>query len=145
MSTVMTSAPAEQMKMHSATPSFFGIVRGEFFKIMRQRLNWILLVLLGGAVTLPYLIEFTVPRLKTDLTSSASSQLDFFYAGMEINLAILRVFIGIFLLILTARVIGLEYQLGTIRVLLGRGVGRLQLLLAKLLAVVIVALTLLIG
>src|SRR5207247_4332322 len=56
------------------------------------------------------------------------------------NLAILRVFIGIFLLVLTAFVIGLEYQLGTIRILLARGVGRLQLLTAKLLAVVIIAL-----
>ena len=55
-----------------------------------------------------------------------------------------RVFTGFFLLILTARMIGLEYQLGTIRVLLSRGVGRLQLLFAKLLTVVIIALVLLV-
>ena len=55
-----------------------------------------------------------------------------------------RVFTGFFLLILTARMIGQEYQLGTIRVLLARGVGRLQLLFAKLLTMAIIALILLI-
>src|SRR2546429_1109115 len=60
------------------------------------------------------------------------------------GLAILRAFGGIFLIILTARVIGLEYQLGTIRILLARGVGRLQLLLVKLLTIVLVALLILV-
>jgi ABC-2 type transport system permease protein len=56
------------------------------------------------------------------------------------NLLVLRVFIGFFLIILTANVIGREYQLGTVRILLARGIGRVQLLLAKVSAVVIVAL-----
>jgi len=144
MSTVMTPAAAEhtQGQRQNTRPSFFGIVRGEFFKILHQRLNWIMLILLGGIITLPYLIELSVPRIKAGLTGPASGQLSFFYNGMEANLSILRVFIGIFLLIMTARVIGLEYQLGTIRILLGRGVGRLQLLLAKLLTIVLVALAL---
>src|SRR5205823_4601990 len=68
----------------------------------------------------------------------------FYYNILSISLSILRVFTGIFLLILTARTVGLEYQLGTIRVLLSRGVGRLQLLFAKLLAVVLIALGLLV-
>jgi ABC-type transport system involved in multi-copper enzyme maturation permease subunit len=41
--------------------------------------------------------------------------------------------------------VGLEYQNGTIRVLLARGVGRLQLLGAKLLTVAAVALVILVG
>ena len=53
----------------------------------------------------------------------------------------MRVFTSFFLLILTARVVGLEYQLGNIRVLLACGIGRLQLLFAKLLAVVVIALS----
>jgi ABC-type transport system involved in multi-copper enzyme maturation permease subunit len=44
------------------------------------------------------------------------------------------------MIILTARLIGMEYSGGTIRVLLGRGVGRLQLLFGKLTALTIIAL-----
>ncbi len=140
--TVTTPAPAEQIiKIHSAKPSFFGILRGEFFKIRHQWITWILLVLLLGAMVLPYIVESTAPNIKTQLLTAP---LHFFYNQMSIGLSVLRVFTGIFLLIVTATAIGLEYQLGTIRVLLSRGVGRLQLLSAKLLAVAIIALLLLV-
>lgn len=140
--TVTTSTRAEHtLKLHNAKPSFFGMVRGEFFKIGRQRTNWILLVLLLGVIVLPYIIEMTAPNVKTNIETNP---LHFFYNVLSTGLAILRVFTGISLLILTARTIGLEYQLGTIRVLLSRGVGRLQLLFAKLLTVVVIALLLLV-
>jgi ABC-2 type transport system permease protein len=139
VNTVVTAAPAAQIKVHNSTPSFPGIVRGEIFKITRQWTTWILLVLLLGTIILPYIIVSTAPNIIDNLRKAP---LNFFYNEMEIDLSVLRIFIGIFLLVLTARVIGLEYQLGTIRVLLARGVGRLQLLSAKLLTIVIVALTL---
>ncbi|HEX6122126.1 MAG TPA: ABC transporter permease, partial [Ktedonobacterales bacterium] len=60
------------------------------------------------------------------------------YRELGTNLTILRVFSGALLIIVTARLIGMEYSGGTIRILLGRGVGRLQLLGAKLLAAFIV-------
>jgi ABC-type transport system involved in multi-copper enzyme maturation permease subunit len=144
MSTAVTTpAQAEQaLKLHNAKPSFFGTVRGEFFKIGRQWTNWIMLVLLLGVIVLPYIIEMTAPNVKTNIQTNP---LHFFYNVMSIGLSILRVFTGIFLLILTARTVGLEYQLGTIRVLLSRGVGRLQLLFAKLLTVVLIALGLLVS
>ncbi len=142
MSAVVTSAPAEQIaKLHNATPSFFGTVRGEFFKIMRQWTTWIMLVLLLGVIILPYIIELTAPSVKTNIQTNP---LHFFYNVLSFGMSILRIFTGIFLLILTARVIGLEYQLGTIRVLLSRGVGRLQLLFAKLLTVAVIGLVLLV-
>ena len=142
MNTVLTSAPSAHIKLHSSKPSFPGILRGEIFKITRQWTTWIMLVLLLGVIVLPYIVELTAPNITDNLRHTP---LNFFYNEMEISLSVLRVFIGIFLLILTARVFGLEYQLGTIRVLLARGVGRLQLLSAKLLAVVLVALTLFAG
>jgi ABC-2 type transport system permease protein len=142
VNTVVTTIPAAQIKIHSSTPSFPGIVRGEFFKISRQWTTWIMLLLLLGAIALPYLIALTAPNITDNLRHTP---LNFFYNEMEIDLSILRVFIGIFLLILTARVIGLEYQLGTIRILLARGVGRLQLLAAKLLTIAVVALILFAG
>ena len=143
MSTAVTTpARAEHtLTMHNAKPSFFGTVRGEFFKIGRQWTNWIMLVLLLGVVVLPFVIEMTAPNVKTNIQTNP---LHFFYNVLSIGLSILRVFSGIFLLILTARTVGLEYQLGTIRVLLSRGVGRLQLLFAKLLAVAVIALGLLV-
>ncbi len=116
-------------------------MRGEFFKIRRQWTTWIMLVLLLGVTILPYIIEATAPHT---LTNIQTNPLHFFYNLLSIGMSIVRVFTGFFLLILTARVIGLEYQLGTIRILLARGVGRLQLLFAKLLTVALIALILLV-
>ncbi len=140
--TITTPAPAEQVaKLHNATPSFFGIVRGELFKIRRQRTTWIMLVLLLGVMILPYIIEWTAPNVQGNIQTDP---LHFLYNVLSVGMSIVRVFTGIFLLVLTARVIGLEYQLGTIRVLLSRGVGRLQLLSAKLFTVAVIALVLLV-
>lgn len=137
---VITPKPTEQIHLHRSKPSFFGTVRGEFFKIARQWTNWIMLVLLLGVIVLPFIVEMTAPNTKTNIQTNP---LHFYYNILSITLSILRVFTGIFLLILAARTVGLEYQLGTIRVLLSRGVGRLQLLFAKLLAVILIALGLL--
>jgi len=141
MSTTITTAEAKHIPLHNARPSFLGLVRGEFFKVMRQWTTWIMLVMLLGVIVLPYLILGTVPDAAARINSDP---LHYFYNVLSIGLSIVRVFTGFFLLILTARMIGLEYQLGTIRVLLSRGVGRLQLLFAKLLTVVIIALILLV-
>src|SRR5713101_6072417 len=105
--TIMTSASA----MHTAKPSFLGMLRGELFKVPRQWITWIMAVLLLGIITLPYLVRLTVPDIKNTIDHTA---LQFFYQDMESDLTILRAFGGIFLLVLTPYVIGLEYQLGTI-------------------------------
>lgn len=144
MSTVMTptSAQTEYMQGRSLKPSFWGTTRGELFKIRKQWTTWIMLVLLAGIIAAPYIVEGTVQRIKDEVTSTP---LHLLYNVSQSDLAVLRIFVGIFLLILTARVFGQEYQLGTIRILLARGVGHLHLLFAKLLAVAIVALLVLIA
>jgi ABC-type transport system involved in multi-copper enzyme maturation permease subunit len=119
-----------------ARPSFVGIVRGELFKIARSWVTWILAVLLCGAITMPYLATLAVQAQSLQLKEAP---LFFLYRHSESGLAVLRVFGGAFMIILTARVFGIEYGFGTIRILLSRGVGRLQLLGAKLVAVGIVA------
>jgi ABC-2 type transport system permease protein len=136
-STVTTSTLAGRTSLHTATPSFFGLLSGELFKIRKQWTTWIMLALLACIMALPNLVIMSVSRVKTEV---ATVPLNALYRITGIDLPVMRVFIGFFLLILTARVFGLEYQLGTIRIILGRGVGRLQLLSAKLLAVVLVAL-----
>ena len=139
---VSVSSRERREVLHTATPSFFGMVRGEQFKVSRRWVTWIMLVLLVGIMFLPYLVRFTLSTIKDTIQHTPTQ---FFYSDMSSNLAVFRVFVGFILIVLTAQVIGLEYQLGTIRVLLSRGAGRLQLLLAKLTALVIIALLLFIS
>ena len=113
------------------------MLRGELFKISRMRVVWIMAALLVSVIALPYLVFFATAGLKNNFADAPDLYL---YRIVDANLFTLRVFGGIFLLILTALVFGTEYQLGTIRILLARGVGRLRLLSAKLLAVALVAL-----
>ncbi len=142
MSASLASAAVASAEVRAATPSFPGIVRGELFKVSRQRSTWIMAALLVGLICLPFVVNLTSSVQKDRL---AAAPLQTMYLMMASNLMLLRVFSGTFLIILTARLIGVEYSGGTIRVLLARGVGRLQLLGAKLLAVALVALAILLG
>ena len=134
---VTTSAPIAGAQLHTARPSFVGLVRGELFKISKQRATWVMAVLLLGIICFPFLVNFAVIDLKDRI---AFEPLAVLYRNMAENLLMLRIFSGTFLILVTARLIGMEYSGGTIRVLLSRGVGRLQLLGAKLTAIGIVAL-----
>jgi ABC-type transport system involved in multi-copper enzyme maturation permease subunit len=138
-STMLSATPAavEQGARREARPSFVGILRGELFKVSRTRSNW---VILGGITLLLFGIFFLLVNTAGPQKVLANQPLLFLYHVMGAMLAVQRAFIGIFLLIATARMVGLEHQQGTLRILLARGVGRLQLLGAKLLAMAIVAL-----
>jgi ABC-2 type transport system permease protein len=120
----------------TAKPSFLGLVRGEVFKISRQRITWFMLLVLAGLVCFPYVIGLGRGGLKDYITQAP---LDVIYRDMAQGFFVLRVFSGAFLVLVTARLIGMEYSGGTIRVLLSRGVGRMQLLAAKLLTLALVA------
>jgi ABC-2 type transport system permease protein len=139
MSTTLTLSPTATpaaTSPHAARPSFIGLVRGEFLKVSRQLTTWLMLLALAGVIVLPFLITLTVRDLKADIQAEPLVDL---YRIMGQGLTVLRVFSGPVLIIVTARLIGMEYSGGTIRVLLGRGVGRLQLLAAKLLTVSLIA------
>lgn len=135
--TIAATTPIAASELHSAKPTFVGLVRGELFKISKQRATWILAVLLLGIICFPFLINFAARDVKDRL---AFAPLDVLYRDLAENLLMLRIFSGTFLILVTARLIGMEYSGGTIRILLSRGVGRLQLLGAKLTAIGIVAL-----
>ncbi len=126
----------------AAKPSFLGLVRGELFKISRQRITWFMLLVLAGLVCFPYVIGLGRGGLKDYI---AQAPLDVIYRDMAQGFFVLRVFSGAFLVLVTARLIGMEYSGGTIRVLLARGVGRMQLLSAKLLTLALVALAVFVG
>lgn len=137
----LTPTAARSMATSNARPSFLGLLRGELFKIARLRITWIMTLVFTVFIVGSQLILVSGPNTKSQLQGDS---LGSFYTLMEGDLSFLRIFSGIFLLILTAHVIGLEYQHGTIRILLGRGVGRLQLLGAKMLALTLVVLSVLV-
>jgi ABC-2 type transport system permease protein len=119
-------------------PSFPGIVQGEIFKQTRSRPFWGLALLVLVTAALPALFLAFAPGTKTQLSGPTPDI--FYFTVMNVDLSVLRIFVGVFVLIATALLVGQEYQNGTIRVLLSRGVDRVQLLLAKLLAMSVLAL-----
>jgi ABC-type transport system involved in multi-copper enzyme maturation permease subunit len=133
---VTTAAPE---RLHSARPSFIGIVRGELFKVSRQWSAWIFAVLYLGAICLPYLVLLSSGRIAYEVGHDPMSAL---YSVLGVDMMVLKVFGGALIILVTARLIGMEYSGGTIRVLLSRGVGRLQLLFGKLAAITLIALAL---
>ena len=137
MSTAISTTPILPEALHSDTPTFSGTVRGELLKISRQRSIWIMSVVLVGLMCVPYVVSLLRPGFHDIAKSDPLSQV---YFLTEVSLIVVRVFGGFYLVILAALVIGLEYQYGTIRILLARGVSKLQLLGAKVLALALVAL-----
>lgn len=138
---VSTSAPLTNTAIRQPRPSFIGLVKGEMFKLVRQRSNWIMLLGVYGVLCLFWIAMLFIPTTKDALTSTPY---EYLFSRITNSLAFFRVFVGFFLIVMTARMIGLDYQQGTIRIILGRGVSRVSLLLAKLLTVIIAALAVLV-
>jgi ABC-type transport system involved in multi-copper enzyme maturation permease subunit len=136
MSAAVSVLTPTSTQISSPRPRFVGIVRGELFKVSRQLSTWVLAVLLMGAICLPYLVELS-SNFKEGMEQSPTWAI---YKTLGTDMLILKVFGGAFMIIVTARLIGMEYSGGTIRVLLSRGVGRLQLLFGKLTALALIAL-----
>jgi ABC-type transport system involved in multi-copper enzyme maturation permease subunit len=111
---------------------FPSLVGGELLKIRRQPANWPLPLIVLGAVTIVALLASGGGRQATDRDGVARAVLDPLTVALQVG-------VGIPLLVLSVRVIGQEYQLGTVRVLIARGTGRVRLLLAKLTALGVVA------
>ena len=123
-------------------PSFLGSIGGEILKLRRQGMIWAMLglavflfAMVAGALT-------TADNLRHTLEKTPST---FVFNMYDVYLAMFDVGSGIFFLIVSARLVGMEYSGGTIRVLLARGAGRVRLLLAKLAALTLTALVLIAG
>ncbi|HEX9036249.1 MAG TPA: ABC transporter permease subunit [Ktedonobacterales bacterium] len=115
---------------------FGGLLRGELRKLAGLRTAWVIAGVMTVAVIFLQLILAASPQLSTQLREAP---LDSYAQAVSGDVAIVRILGGIFTLIIAAHLIGLEYQQGTIRILLGRGVGRLQLLGAQALALALTA------
>ena len=126
----------------AATPNFWGILSGEIFKMIRQPFIWMAAVVCAGSAALPWMIVFLVRDYKANFQAEAFYQL---FINTDRSLSLLRVFAGFFVIIVVARVIGLDYQQGTLRIILARGVDRMQLLGAKILTAALAGLVVLVA
>jgi hypothetical protein len=141
MSASLSLAAPIAVATGSPQASFRGLLRGELRKITQMRITGVMV----GLFTL-IIVGLQIPLASSPTTADQlhGDPLGAFYNVMEGDLSLVRIFSGIFVLILAAHVVGLEYQYGTIRILLGRGVGRLQLLGAKTLALTLAGLGLMV-
>ena len=124
------------------SPSFWGAVRAEVLKVRRQRATWVMLSL-GFVLFLVILgAMISAPNIKSNLETAPAV-----WYGQELNIftSVFDAGAGIFLLIASARLVAMEYSGGTIRIILGRGMGRLELLGAKLTTLALLGLALLVG
>jgi ABC-type transport system involved in multi-copper enzyme maturation permease subunit len=142
------AAPTASGPAAATSPTFLGVLRGELYKLSRQRLNWWLAL---GLIAITLVVYIAALIYNGASAANHRQMLDtlrnppqlFLWQLLGLTLDLQRAMVGIFLLIATARMIGLDFQQGTIRILLARGVGRLQLLGAKLAAVSLVGIGLL--
>jgi len=123
-------------------PSFFGAVRAEAIKVSHQLSFWLMLVagfvLLGITVAAFSTIGNLPDTARTDPSGFARQMFDVYGTIFQIGS-------GIVLLIVGSRLIAMEYSSGTVRIAYARGVGRLQLLLAKMVMLAIIGVGLLVG
>ena len=130
------------MSVAMVRPSFPGAVRGEVLKLSRQLSFW--LALLGGAVLFAVIVlaisggVVIKSQLLADPTGWAYDKLETFGTVFQIGS-------GIYLLLFGARLVGMEYSSGTIRIAYARGMGRVSLLLAKMFTLALVGVALLLG
>ena len=126
----MSSPPAAGGE-EGPTPTFANALRAEILKLRSHRPTWVLagfvLVLLG--LVLFALSQDTV--IQSELPSRPLAALDQALPAVQFVFA---AGVGVVLLTSSSRLVGMEYALGTIRVVLGRGTTRSQLVLAKLAA-----------
>lgn len=137
-----SSPAAPRAALRAPRPSFLGSIGSEALKLRRQAMVWAMLGLALFFFAMLTAALLQAGNVRSVLEHSPNAFLFNFY---DIYTSIFDAGSGIFLLIVTARLVGMEYSSGTIRVLLSRGAGRLRLLLAKLTTLGLLGLALLAG
>ncbi|MFZ0216254.1 MAG: ABC transporter permease [Candidatus Dormiibacterota bacterium] len=136
----MSAAVAGAAFTPRTRPSLAGAVRSELLKIRRQALTWALVALFAVASAIALVSLVIGPATRSELEHRP---LAFYFAYLSGCQALFDIGSGILLLVLTARLVGMEYSGGTVRIVLARGTGRLQLLAAQLIGLAITAVLLL--
>jgi len=125
-----------------ARPTFNGALRGELYKVRRNRPTVVMTALALVFLTLVMLLYATEPQFQVSLTQHPLSG---FYSILHPLELFFTAGGGIVMLLTGSRLLGMEYDLGTVRVLFSRGTGRQQLLAAKIAALSLYAMLLLVG
>ena len=123
-------------------PSFFGAVRAEAIKVSHQLSFWLMI---GAGFVL---LAITVLGISTTQSLPDVARKDpsaYVRQMFDVYGTIFQIGSGIVLLIVGSRLIAMEYSSGTIRIAYARGVGRLQLLLAKMVLLAIIGIGLVVG
>jgi ABC-type transport system involved in multi-copper enzyme maturation permease subunit len=130
--TTETMRPAAQVFRESTHGlRFGGTVGAEFHKIIRLRSSQILFCIgVLGFVGVMLLLTLGTTLSKI-MVHAPEEGVGIF---QDVLYLLFTVGAGIFLLLTSAVLVGMEYSQGTLRILLARGTGRLSLLAAKLLA-----------
>jgi ABC-2 type transport system permease protein len=132
INTTMSPTSAQALR-----PSWRGIVYAELMKITWLRITWVMTVFTISVMALFFLLVLFESSARETLRSNPISY--GYSVFITQDMLIFRVLSGFFVMILTVYSMGLEYQQGTIRILLARGVGRIQLVLGKLAALFLIA------
>jgi ABC-2 type transport system permease protein len=122
-------------------PRFWALVGVEWFKLYRRPMPYVLLVVLVAFVTTNQLLAYLILRVASATGGSLSpEERRQFLDALALPAALPGVFANaqnlgsIMLIILAAVSFGGEFGWGTLRLLLGRGVGRAQHVASKLVA-----------
>lgn len=108
------------------------LMRWEWFKLRKRRMPWVILALFLGYTQLGVWMSYLSYRTQRDAETYASLTLP--QSLLDAANVACSGFIGmVLIIILTASVIGTEYQWGTIRPVLAKGTGRWQYLTSKVL------------
>jgi ABC-2 type transport system permease protein len=130
------------MSVMARHPSFFGAVKGETLKITRQLSFWLML---AGAIVLLVIMTLAITSAQNIQDQLKANPTAWAYGARDVFGTVFQIGSGIFLLIIGSRLFAMEYSSGTIRILYARGMGRLSLLLAKMLILAVLGIVLLAG
>lgn len=136
MSTANNASPVMAPPVPHAPPRphVITMLGGEVLKLRRMWLVWVCLVAYSAVIALPLVIALGSRGAIANshiATAPAAAQLLVLYHVLGTLGFLLRFFGAPIVLLVTTRLIGMEYSSGTIRLILARGVGRVPLLALK--------------
>lgn len=141
-STPDLALPVVKGASRPARPTLGNALSAELLKLRRQRSTWVFSGLGVLALVVVLLVGSTSQSVHQGLLHHPQVELDQWLGVLE---GVFAAGAGIALLVLGSRLMGMEFGLGTMRIVLGRGTGRGTLLAAKLLAMALLGLGFLIG
>jgi ABC-2 type transport system permease protein len=116
--------------------SLRALISMERMKIIKRPMTWItFLILVGATMAIVILAYVSIRASNVDAVEKANRLANFLLpTGIKRSFEISGFFGQIILVVVAASVVGSEYSWGTIRMMVGTGVARSKLLLAKLIA-----------